>query len=557
MAKKITLGSESLNLIRKGVEEFSKPVTSTLGPKGRTVILHRGLGSPHVTKDGATVAKDVEFENAVMNMAATLTREVSQKTADNAGDGSTTSTLLINSIVSLGSKELLKKSWFPYFWKPKYKFTKVNPNKFKRGLELAKDDIIDKLKTLSHFITDPIELKNIATISCNNDERMGNLLFEIYNKLGYSAKIVRNPDPSTTGEDYISTSQGYTFGKGYASPSFCNKKGNSVAELKNPIFALFPKELKDVEEVLPFLEYSSMSKRPLVVISNSYSEQILSMLINNHLKPTSSLKILAINTPGISILEKEGYLKDIASILNYDLDKTSEELIKENSLGKALRVTSTISETSIILPEEDENEENVLLRNHLKSLEDSFENLSDYELKVTKDRISKLKGKVGVIFLYSKTEGELREREDRLDDAIESTKAAVEEGYIAGGGVPLYRISQDLFRTTFKKRKSNLDKDTLLGYKTLLEAIKMPFKVLVSNGGKNYKKVEREINLSINNSETPLLLYTKGYNPLTDKVENLLSNGIIDPVKVTRLALENAVSTSGSLLTTGCTISLS
>lgn len=551
MAKKVIIGAKSLTLIKEGVRLFSESVTSTLGPKGRTVLLHRGFGSPHITKDGATVARDVEFEDKVMDMAAKVTREVSQNTADQSGDGSTSSTLLTNAIVQLGFKQLVRKSYFPKFWDPNYVFTKVNPHRFKKGLEMASKDVIERLKSLSVSIKDPEELSNIATISCNNDRKMGKLISDIYETLGPKAKILRSPDPSTIGRDTIDISTGYSINRGFASPTFADKKGNTVSEMENPVFALFDYDLDKVEDILPYLEYVFTSKKPLVVIAHDFDDKILDMLVKNHLRGAPK-GILAIKAPGMGQPEKSSYIEDIAAMIQYDLEESTQGRIKDGNLGVVDRITSSAGETTLILPEV----ENIMLDNHLSTLSDSLGSLDDFSLKRAEERISKLQGKIGIISLFAKTEPELLERADRLDDAIESTKAAISEGYIAGGGIPLYRISEELEISSYKRVLSQFDPDVSKGYKTLLEAIKMPFITIVTNGGENPKEVMKKIEGRLNGSDAPKLLYSIGYNPLTDKATNLISDGIIDPVKVTRLALENAVSASGSLLTTGCTITL-
>ena len=556
-SKIVRTGVRPLRLIKNGVNKLVDAVSVTLGPKGKTVLIHRGLGSPHITKDGVTVAKEVEFEDSVMNMAARITKQVSAKTAELVGDGTSTSSILINSIFNHGYDLLVRttKSWWDFWGTGREEFTGINPNKLKEGIEWAKGDVIDKLKSFAVQVDSHEELNSIATVSCNNDKVMGGLISEVYEKLGNSAKVIRNPDPSTTGKDEVEISEGYTFQKGFASPSFGDKKGNTISELENPIFGLFPKELSDFNEVMPFLELSFVTKRPVVIIAHEFEPRLLELLVRNNLSPQSS-KILAIKTPGLGEARYNN-LSDIAAVLNYDITSINPKALKGEELGKCIRITSNAMETTLVLPSEGENK---LLVSHIDSLENIISKSTDNKLvDAVKGRVSQMQGKVGIIHLHAQTEGELLERIDRLDDAIESTKAALDEGYIAGGGIVLYRLSElmNINLRDLERLHPNMDKESHLGYVTLLNALKTPFETIIRNCGLDPEDVISDLNRDLYYySDKSISRMTFSYNPLTGKNCQMIINGIIDPVKVTRLALENAVSASCALLTTGCTISL-
>ena len=556
-SKIVRTGVRPLRLIKNGVNKLVDAVSVTLGPKGKTVLIHRGLGSPHITKDGVTVAKEVEFEDSVMNMAARITKQVSAKTAELVGDGTSTSSILINSIFNHGYDLLVRttKSWWDFWGTGREEFTGINPNKLKEGIEWAKGDVIDKLKSFAVQVDSHEELNSIATVSCNNDKVMGGLISEVYEKLGNSAKVIRNPDPSTTGKDEVEISEGYTFQKGFASPSFGDKKGNTVSELENPIFGLFPKELSDFNEVMPFLELSFVTKRPVVIIAHEFEPRLLELLVRNNLSPQSS-KILAIKTPGLGEARYNN-LSDIAAVLNYDITSINPKALKGEELGNCIRITSNAMETTLVLPSEGENK---LLASHIDSLENIISKSTDNKLvDAVKGRVSQMQGKVGIIHLHAQTEGELLERIDRLDDAIESTKAALDEGYIAGGGIVLYRLSElmNINLRDLERLHPNMDKESHLGYVTLLNALKTPFETIIRNCGLDPEDVISDLNRDLYYySDKSISRMTFSYNPLTGKNCQMIINGIIDPVKVTRLALENAVSASCALLTTGCTISL-
>jgi chaperonin GroEL len=551
MSKKIRLGLDSLRKIKKGVNALAEAVKVTLGPSGRTVILYRGLGSHHVTKDGVTVAKDVELEDSVENMASSLVKQVASKTAELAGDGTTTSIVLIQGMFNKAYKFLIKKK---LFWGliPE-KFTKVNPMDLKKGMEKAVANIITCLKFISIKVTKNHELKNIAMISSNGDESMGTLLFEIYDKLGTDVKITRDADPSTTGKDFHNITEGYTIDRGYLSPSFTNERDGTLCRLKDPIFALIPGLLKDYQIIIPYLETSFLEKRPLVVLADDYDSKILDMLVKNNLNPKSS-SILALRTPGMG--GKKAYnMEDFSAVIGYNspISNSIPSNLKGSNLGTCKEIISTSEETNIIVSETNKDS----MEKHIAFLETSLSEETDkgYIFEVIEDRLSKLKGKIAVITLHASTEGELLERIDRLDDAIEATKSAIEEGYIAGGGLPLYRVADYMSKNL---DRNILTKDELVGYLSVLEAIKEPFNTIITNGGLNplgiYKNIPVEypnINLDPKNK-----FYTVGYNSKKGVYEDLILKGVIDPVKVTRIALQNAVSTSGLLLTTGCTISL-
>lgn len=551
MSKKIRLGIDSLNKIKEGVNTLAEAVKVTLGPSGRTVLLYRGLGSHHVTKDGVTVAKDVELEDSVENMASSLVKQVASETADEAGDGTTTSITLIQAMFNHAFKFLVikKRLWglIPQ------RFSRVNPMDLKKGMEIAVKNIIACLKTISITVTSNHELKNIAMISSNGDESMGNILFDIYNKLGTDVRISRDADPSTTGKDHHNITEGYTIDRGYLSPSFTNERDGTLCRLKDPIFALIPGLLKNYEVIIPFLETSFLEKRPLVVVADDYDSKVLDMLVKNNLNPKSS-SVLALRTPGMG--GKKSYnMEDLSAVISYEtaISGTAPTSLKGSKLGKCKEIISSSSETTIIVSKESKDS----MAKHISFLQTSLdeEKGDSYTAEVLSERISKLRGKIAVVTLTASTEGELLERIDRLDDAIEATKSAIEEGYIAGSGLPLYRISEYLEESL---DATSLNRDQMLGYLSVLEAVKAPFNTIITNGGLKPKGIYKNIPVeypSIKLDPTNKF-YTVGYNSKNSSYENLISAGIIDPVKVTRIALQNAVSTSGLLLTTGCTISL-
>lgn len=548
MAKKLNFGIDSITKINDGVTDLAKAVKVTLGPKGRTVILYRGFGSPHVTKDGVTVAKDVEFEDSTSNMAAELVKEVSAKTAEHAGDGTTTATVLSEAIFSRGYNALVKRHKF-YPLKKDLVPTGVNAMDLKRGIESAVEDVTKRLKEIAIEVEDSNDINDIATISANNDPELGKLIADAYEKLGNEVIILQEESPYLEPTSKLKLIEGIQFDKGFMSPSFTNDQGKSKVEFENPMFLMIPGKVTNPRDLIRAVETSLETGRGLVVIAEDFDVPVLEFLVKNKLQ--AQAKLVAIKAPGLGE-QRYQKLLDLCSVTGCKtLDpKVGEKInsIKESDMGSAHKILITATETIII--SDDKYSENINKRLIELDKESKSKGLPPYQVEAIQKRMAQLKGKLAMIQLGARTEAELKEKKDRIEDAIEATKSAIQEGYVVGSGLALYRISEDL------KVPKGINKDFTLGYNIIKEAIKVPLETILTNGGNDPVKIIKEIDKLL---EDPLLRdgrYKVGYNSLTDNYCDLVHSGVIDPVKVTRLALANASSIACLLLTTGCSISL-
>jgi len=547
MSKSIKIGVDHLKLVLKGITTLANAVKVTLGPKGRTVILYKGMGDPHITKDGVTVAEDIVLENHHSNDAARVVKQVSKECAELSGDGTTTATVLAAEIFKNGYNKLVKTFKILGFTLLE-KESKVNAMDLQRGINLAVKKVTSRLKKESIKITDPEEVFNIATISANNDKELGRLIADAYDKLGNDVKILTEESNSLKPESSLEVIDGMKLDKGFLTPSFTNDDKRSKVEYDNPMFLLVPGKLTNFRSIIRPVEISHGENKPLVIIAEDFDENVIKFLVKNYLE--SKVPLVAMKAPGMGE-ERYQSMLDIAAITG---SKTLEPHIGEDlskvtveQLGSSKKIV--MGPGSSVIFKDDNNDKDYLERvTKVQESLDSLEVKKGYHYESLSKRLAVLKGKIALIKLGALTDAEMNEKRDRIDDAIAATKSAIEEGYLAGGGLTLLVLSKLL------ERDQDLEnKDIELGYDLLIESLKAPFNNILLNAGKDPKKIANNL---LKKSSGDSTLFCEGYNSLTDKYEHLIINGVIDPVKVTRLALENAASIAGLLLTSRCSISL-
>ncbi|WMI64063.1 chaperonin GroEL [Aestuariibaculum sp. YM273] len=521
MAKDIKFDIEARDGLKRGVDALANAVKVTLGPKGRNVIIGKSFGAPHVTKDGVSVAKEIELEDALENMGAQMVKEVASKTNDLAGDGTTTATVLAQSIVKEGLKNVA---------------AGANPMDLKRGIDKAVEAITKDLEAQSQEVGNSSEkIKQVAAISANNDDTIGELISQAFSKVGKEGVIT--VEEAKGMDTYVDVVEGMQFDRGYLSPYFVTDTDKMIADLENPYILLFDKKISNLQEILPILEPVAQSGRPLVIVAEDVDGQALATLVVNKLR--GGLKIAAVKAPGFGDRRK-AMLEDIAILTGGTVISEERGFTLENAdlsmLGTAETVTIDKDNTTIVNGSGDAD--NIKARvNQIKAQIETT--TSDYDKEKLQERLAKLAGGVAVLYVGAASEVEMKEKKDRVDDALHATRAAVEEGIVAGGGVALVRAKAVLESLTTE----NLDEVT--GIQIVARAIEEPLRTIVENAGGEGSVV---VNKVLEGEKD------FGYDAKSEAYVDMLKAGIIDPKKVTRVALENAASVSGMILTTECAL---
>tara|TARA_B000000477_G_scaffold94904_1_gene82097 strand:+ start:804 stop:2435 length:1632 start_codon:yes stop_codon:yes gene_type:complete len=521
MAKKIQFDTEAREGLKKGVDALANAVKVTLGPKGRNVIIGKSFGGPQVTKDGVTVAKEIELEDALENMGAQMVKEVASKTNDLAGDGTTTATILAQSIVNEGLKNVT---------------AGANPMDLKRGVDKAVNAIVDELNKSAKTVGNSSEkIQQIASISANNDSAIGELITQAFEKVGKEGVITVEEAKGT--DTYVDVVEGMQFDRGYLSPYFVTNSEKMESDLESPYILLYDKKISAMKDLLPVLEPVAQSGKPLLVIAEDVDGEALATLVVNKLR--GALKIAAVKAPGFGDRRK-AMLEDIAILTGGTVISEERGFNIENTtidmLGSAERVTIDKDNTTIVNGSGDKKEIQARVGQIKSQIETTT---SDYDKEKLQERLAKLAGGVAVLYVGAASEVEMKEKKDRVDDALHATRAAVEEGIVAGGGVALIRA-----RNKLEKIKS-LNDDELTGIQIISRALEAPLRTIVENAGGEGSVVVAKI-LDGNGGF--------GYDAKSEKYVDLFKSGIIDPKKVTRVALENAASVAGMILTTECAL---
>ena len=521
MAKQLFFDIDARNKMKKGVDTLANAVKVTLGPKGRNVVLEKKFGAPSVTKDGVTVAKEIELEDPIENMGAQMVKEVASKTADIAGDGTTTATVLAQSIIGEGLKNVA---------------AGANPMDLKRGIDKAVEKVVEGLQNMSQPVgIDSKKIQQVASISANNDENIGKLIAEAFSKVGKEGVITVEEAKGT--DTTVEVVEGMQFDRGYTSAYFVTNSEKMQAELENPYILIYDKKISAMKDILHILEKVAQSGRPLLIIAEELEGEALATLVVNKLRGT--LKVAAVKAPGFGDRRKE-MLQDIA-ILTKGIVISEEQGYKlENAdlsyLGQAASVTIDKDNTTIVGGKGKKDDINARINQIKSQIEVTT---SDYDKEKLQERLAKLSGGVAVLYVGAATEVEMKEKKDRVDDALHATRAAVEEGIVPGGGVAYIRTIAALN----KLKGDNEDENT--GIAIVKRAIEEPLRQIVANSGIEGSIVVQKVKEGENDY---------GFNARAEKYENLFRAGVIDPTKVTRIALENAASIAGMVLTTECVI---
>jgi chaperonin GroEL len=521
MAKDIKFDIDARDLLKKGVDELANAVKVTLGPKGRNVILDKKFGAPQITKDGVTVAKEIELADSFQNMGAQLVKEVASKTNDDAGDGTTTATVLAQSIISVGMKNVA---------------AGANPMDLKRGIDKAVAKVVESLKKQSQEIGDDFgKIENVAKISANGDETIGALIAEAMKKVKKEGVIT--VEESKGIETYVDVVEGMQFDRGYISAYFVTNTEKMEADLDNPYILIYDKKISVLKDILPILEQTVQTGRPMLIIAEDIESEALATLVVNRLR--GSLKICAVKAPGFGDRRKE-MLEDIAVLTGGVVVSEEKGLKLEGTtidmLGTAEKVTVSKDNTVIV----NGAGEKSLIAARVAQIKTQIENTtSDYDREKLQERLAKLAGGVAVLYVGAPSEIEMKEKKDRVDDALSATRAAIEEGTVPGGGIAYIRAISAL------EGLKGRNEDETTGVEIVKRAIEEPLRQIVENAGKEGAVVVQKVREGKEDF---------GYNAHTDVYENLYAAGVIDPTKVTRVALENAASIAGMLLTTECVI---
>ena len=521
MAKDIKFDIEARDGLKRGVDALANAVKVTLGPKGRNVIIGKAFGGPNVTKDGVTVAKEIELKDPLENMGAQMVKEVASKTNDLAGDGTTTATVLAQAIVKEGLKNVA---------------AGANPMDLKRGIDKAVEAIVADLSKQAQVVgSDSEKIKQIASISANNDEVIGDLIATAFGKVGKEGVITVEEAKGT--DTYVDVVEGMQFDRGYLSPYFVTNPEKMNVELENPYILLYDKKVSSLKELLPVLEPVAQSGKPLLIIAEDVDVEALSTLVVNKLR--GALKIAAVKAPGFGDRRK-AMLEDIAILTGGTVIAEESGYTLENAtlemLGTAEKITIDKDNTTIVNGAGEAD----MIKNRVNQIKSQMETTtSDYDKEKLQERLAKLAGGVAVLYVGAASEVEMKEKKDRVDDALHATRAAVEEGIVAGGGVALLRAKSVLANI----KADNADEAT--GIQIVSRAVEAPLRTIVENAGLEGSVVVAKVAEGTGNF---------GYNAKTDEYVDMLAAGIIDPKKVTRVALENAASVSGMILTTECAL---
>ena len=521
MAKQITFDIEARDALKRGVDALANAVKVTLGPKGRNVIIDRKFGAPSITKDGVSVAKEIELEDAVENMGAQMVKEVAAKTADIAGDGTTTATVLAQAIVTTGLKNVA---------------AGANPMDLKRGIDKAVKAVVTALQKQSIEVGDNLDkIEQVASISANNDGSIGKLIAQAMEKVKKEGVITVEEAKGT--DTTVEIVEGMQFDRGYLSPYFVTNAEKMHAELESPYILIYDKKISNMKDMLPILEQTSQTSRPILIIAEDVDGEALATLVVNKIR--GSLKIAAVKAPGFGDRRK-AMLEDIAILTGGTVVSEERGFKLENTtlemLGQADKVVIDKDNTTVVNGKGDAEGIKVRVSQIKAQMESTT---SDYDREKLQERLAKLAGGVAVLYVGAASEIEMKEKKDRVDDALHATRAAVEEGIVPGGGVALVRAAEVL------ENIATENEDELTGVQIIMRALEAPLRQIVSNAGGEGAVVVSKIKEGKADF---------GYNAKTDTFEPMLEAGIIDPTKVTRVALENAASVAGMLLTTECVL---
>ena len=521
MAKQIVFNNDAREQLRKGVDELANAVKVTLGPKGRNVVIDKKFGAPQVTKDGVTVAKEIELEDGIQNMGAQMVKEVASKTNDQAGDGTTTATVLAQAIVNTGLKNVT---------------AGANPMDLKRGIDKAVAEIVKSIKEQAQEVGGDIQkIRQVATISANNDSAIGDIIAEAMEKVTKDGVItIENAKGIDT---TVKVVEGMQFDRGYISPYFVTDTEKMECAYDNPYILIYDKKISTMKDLLPVLEKVVNTGRPLLIIAEDVESEALATLVVNRLR--GSLKIAAVKAPGFGDRRKE-MLEDIAILTGGTVISEEKGYKLEDAdlsmLGQSEKISIDKDNTTIVSGKGDSE----MIKARVGQIKAQIEKTtSDYDREKLQERLAKLAGGVAVIYVGAASEVEMKEKKDRFDDALHATRAAVEEGIIPGGGTALIRAAQKL------EAVKPENEDEKLGIEIIRRAVEEPLRMIVENAGLEGSVVVNEVK----NGKGDY-----GYNARTEQYENLFKSGVIDPAKVTRVALENAASIAGMLLTTECVL---
>ena len=521
MAKQLFFDTDARNQMKKGVDILANAVKVTLGPQGRNVVLEKKFGASTITKDGVSVAKEIELEDPIENMGAQMVKEVASKTADIAGDGTTTATVLAQSIISEGLKNVA---------------AGANPMDLKRGIEKAVSKVVENLGAQSQTIgNDARKIEQVASISANNDNNIGKLIAQAFAKVGKEGVITVEEAKGT--DTTVDVVEGMQFDRGYISPYFVTNSEKMEAELQNPYILIYDKKISAMKDILHILEKVAQSGRPLLIIAEDLEGEALATLVVNKLRGT--IKVAAVKAPGFGDRRKE-MLTDIATltegqVISEDLGYKLEAADLK-SLGQASSVTIDKDNTTIV---GGKGKKAVILE-RVNQIKSQIENTtSDYDKEKLQERLAKLAGGVAVLYIGAATEVEMKEKKDRVDDALHATRAAVEEGIVPGGGIAYIRAIESI------EKLKGANEDETTGVAIVKRALEEPLRQIVANSGLEGSIIVQKVKEGKADF---------GFNARTEQYENLLKAGVIDPTKVSRIALENAASIAGMLLTTECVI---
>ncbi len=519
MSKKISYSVDAREGLKRGVDALANAVKVTLGPKGRNVVIDKKFGSPIISKDGVTVAKEIELKDAIENMGAQMVKEVASKTADQAGDGTTTATVLAQAIVTAGLKNVA---------------AGANPMDLKRGIDKAVEAVVENLKKQSQQVgNDNKKIQQVATISANNDDVIGKLIADAMAKVGKEGVITVEEAKGT--ETEVKTVEGMQFDRGYLSPYFVTNAEKMEAELDSPFILIYDKKISSMKELLPILELVVQTGKPMVIIAEDLEGEALATLVVNKIR--GSLKIAAVKAPGFGDRRK-AMLEDIAVLTGGTVISEERGFKLENAdltyLGKAEKITIDKDNTTIINGAGVKED----IASRVNQIKAQIENTtSDYDKEKLQERLAKLAGGVAVLYIGAASEVEMKEKKDRVDDALNATRAAVEEGIVAGGGVAYIRAIAVLDKLT------GLNEDENTGIAIIKRSLEEPLRQIVANAGGEGSVVVNKVR----DGKADF-----GYNARTEVYENLIAAGVIDPTKVGRIALQNAASVASMILTTEC-----
>ncbi len=521
MAKEITFNADAREQLKSGIDALANAVKVTLGPKGRNVIIQKSFGAPIVTKDGVTVAKEIELTDPIANMGAQMVKEVASKTADAAGDGTTTATVLAQAMVHAGLKNVA---------------AGANPMDLKRGIEKAVRKVVENLKSQTeHINKDFQKIQQVAAISANNDDEIGALIANAMERVSVDGVITVEEAKGT--DTYVEEVIGMQFDRGYLSPYFITNADTMVAEYENPLILIYDKKISNMQEMLPILEKSLGTGRPLLIIAEDVDSQALGVLVVNRLR--AGLKVIAVKAPGFGDRRK-AMLEDIAILTGGTVISEEQGYKLENAglehLGNCEKITVDKDNTTLVNGKGVDSD----IKARINQLKGQIESTtSDYDREKLQERLAKLAGGVAVLYVGAATEVEMKEKKDRVDDALHATRAAIEEGIVAGGGVALIRA------ITAIEGFKGLNPDETTGIDIVRKALEAPLRIIAENAGVEGSVVAMKVKAGKG---------AYGYNARTDKYEDLKAAGVIDPTKVARVALENAASIASMVLTTECVI---